>query len=248
MRDDIRHCKLRAAIFAQGKSFVVDVSSLVKSAQAGDASAISKLYDCYAGTILRYLLARVYERELAQDLTQEVFIRVIKGIGQVEYRDEKSFAGWLYTIAGNVVHSYHRRRRIAAIPLEHDGDLVDARSQHDIHRICDRLALQHALAQLTQDQQQVLTLRFFADMTNSEIARMLNRTEGAIKALQYRALQSLQQIMTHEDEQQDHLSALAQPAFTTPQQTEPGSGTQDREVHTIMTHQPLQSVETHVGD
>lgn len=226
----------------------MDVSSLVKSAQAGDASAISELYDCYAGAILRYLFVRVYERELAQDLTQEVFIRVIKGIGQFEYRDEKSFTGWLYTIAGNVMHSYHRRRRIAAIPLDHEGDLVDEQSQHDVHRICDRLALQQALEQLTQDQQQVLTLRFFADMTNSEIARMLNRTEGAIKALQYRALQSLQQIMAHGDEQLDHASASAQPALTTPQQTESRPGMQDREVHTIMSHRPLQSVETHVGD
>lgn len=226
----------------------MDVSSLVESAQAGDASAISELYDCYAGAILCYLFVRVYERELAQDLTQEVFIRVIKGIAQFKYRDEKSFVGWLYTIAANVVHSYHRRRRITAIPLDHESDLVDARSQHDVHRICDRLALQQALEQLTQDQQQVLTLRFFADMTNSEIASLLNRTEGAIKALQYRALHSLQQIMVHGDEQLDHASASAQTALTTPQQTESLQAMQNRELHKIMSHRPLQSVETHVGD
>lgn len=226
----------------------MDVSSLVKSAQAGDTSAISDLYDCYAGAILRYLFARVCERELAQDLTQEVFIRVIKGIGQFEYRDEQSFTGWLYTISANVVHSYHRRQKIVATPLDHEGDLEDARSQHDVHRICDRLALQQALKQLTWEQQQVLTLRFFADMTNSEIARTLNRTEGAIKALQYRALHSLQQIMAHEDEQPAYTPISAQPVITTPQQTVSRNGMQNHELDVIISHQSFRPVETRTGD
>jgi DNA-directed RNA polymerase specialized sigma subunit, sigma24 homolog len=67
--------------------------------------------------------------------------------------------------------------------------------------ITERVALQQALGQLTPDQQQVLALRFFADMSNSEIAGMLRRTEGAVKAIQHRALQSLQRILNREAEE-----------------------------------------------
>ena len=69
-----------------------------------------------------------------------------------------------------------------------------------MHSIFDRVALEQAITQLTEDQQQVLTLKFFADMTNQEIATMLGRTEGAVKALQHRALHALQQILERDRE------------------------------------------------
>lgn len=188
-------------------SLDTDLSGLITRAQAGDSGAVSELYAQYAGLILRYLYARLYERELAQDLTQEVFIKVIKGIGKFEYRDEKSFLGWLYTIASNVLTSYQRRRSFLSTPLDSQENLVDSRSQNDVRSVYDRVVLQEAIGQLTDDQQQVLTLRFFADMTNSEIATALNRSEGAIKAIQYRALQTLQKILGRESD--DSLSGAA---------------------------------------
>lgn len=175
-----------------------DLRDLVGRAQTRDPSAISELYDRFAGLMLRYISLRVAEHELAQDLTQEVFIKIIYGIGRFEYRDEKAFLGWLYTIAGNVLHSYQRRRRLQATPFGAQDDLIDQRSQDDARAITDRVMLQQAIGQLTKDQQQVLTLRFYADMSNSEIAKLLRRTEGAIKAIQYRALQSLQKILKRE--------------------------------------------------
>lgn len=178
-----------------------DLRELIQRAQQRDASAISELYGHYAGAILRYIYLRVSEHELAQDLTQEVFIKVIHGIERFEYRDEKSFLGWLYTIAANVLSSHMRRRRVLSTPFDPHADLVDQRSQDDARTITDRVAIQQALGQLTPDQQQVVTLRFFADMSNSEIAGMLKRTEGAVKAIQHRALQSLQRILRREVEE-----------------------------------------------
>jgi RNA polymerase sigma-70 factor (ECF subfamily) len=173
----------------------VDLRERVERAQAGDVSAISELYDSYAGPLLRYILARVYERELAQDLTQEVFIRVIKGIAKFEYRDEKSFVGWLYTIASNVLTTHQRRRRFISTPLDAEHEAQADESQSETLRIFNRIALEEAMVQLTEDQQQVLVLRFFADMSNSEVAGLLRRSEGAVKAIQHRALQSLQKIL-----------------------------------------------------
>jgi RNA polymerase sigma-70 factor, ECF subfamily len=173
----------------------MELRGIIKRAKSGDVGAFGELYSRYASLILRYLYARLREQESAQDLTQEVFVRVIKGIGGFEYRGEKSFLGWLYTIAGNVLIGQARRKRAISTPLDESIELADPRGQDAVHSIFDRVALQQAITQLTEDQQQVLALKFFADMTNQEIATALGRTEGAVKALQHRALHALQQIL-----------------------------------------------------
>ena len=177
----------------------LELPKVIAQAQLGDAGAFGELYAKYAGLILRYLYVRVRDQEGAQDLTQEVFVRVIKGIGGFEFRGEKSFLGWLYTMANNVLIGQARRKRAVSTPLDENMELVDPRGQDAVASIYDRIELQQAISQLTQDQQQVLTLKFFADMTNNEIAVTIGRTEGAVKALQHRALQSLQQIMVREE-------------------------------------------------
>lgn len=177
-----------------------ELPRIIARAKAGDTGAFGELYTRYAGMILRYLYVRVHEQEGAQDLTQEVFVRVIKGIGGFEYRGEKSFLGWLYTIAGNVLIGQARRKRALSTPLDESLELVDPRGQEAVRSIFDRVALEQAIAQLTEDQQQVLMLKFFADMTNQEIATTIGRSEGAVKALQHRALHALQQILEREHE------------------------------------------------
>jgi RNA polymerase sigma-70 factor, ECF subfamily len=177
-----------------------ELPRIIKRAKAGDAGAFGELYTRYAGLILRYLYARVHEQESAQDLTQEVFVRVIKGIGGFEYRGEKSFLGWLYTIAGNILIGQARRKRAVSTPLDENLELIDPHGQDAVHSIFDRVALEQAITQLTEDQQQVLTLKFFADMTNQEIATAIGRSEGAVKALQHRALHALHQILERERE------------------------------------------------
>lgn len=172
-----------------------ELARIIAGAQSGDAAAFSEIYARYAGLILRYLYARVRESETAQDLTQEVFVRVLKGIDGFEFRGEKSFLGWLYTIAGNVLIGQVRRKHPISTPLDDGLEVVDPRGQDAVHSLYDRLELEYAIAQLTADQQQVLTLKFFADLSNTEIARIIGRTEGAVKALQHRALQALQHIL-----------------------------------------------------
>lgn len=179
-----------------------ELPRIIAQAQAGDVNAFGELYSRYAAQILRYLYVRTREQESAQDLTQEVFVRVIKGIGQFEYRGEKSFLGWLYTIAANVLIGQVRRKQPISTPLDDGLELIDPHGQEAVHALFERMALKQAIAQLTDDQQQVLTLKFFADMSNGEIAAILGRTEGAIKALQHRALNALAIIMQRETGEQ----------------------------------------------
>lgn len=175
-----------------------ELPRIIAQAQAGDANAFSQIYAMYAGHILRYLYNRVQEFDGAQDLTQEVFVRVLKGIRGFEYRGEKSFLSWLYTIAGNVLIGQARRKHLVSTPLDNGVEIVDPRGQEAVHSVYNRVILQQAIDQLTEDQQQVLVLKFFADMTNQEIAQVIGRSEGAVKALQYRGLQALQQILERE--------------------------------------------------
>jgi RNA polymerase sigma-70 factor (ECF subfamily) len=224
-----------------------ELRELIERAKGQDPTAISELYGRYAAMVLRYIHLRVAELELAQDLTQEVFIKVINGIERFEYRDEKAFLGWLYTIAANVLSSHQRRRRVLSTPFDTRDDLVDQRSQDDARAITERVAIRQALGQLTPDQQQVVALRFFADMSNSEIAGLLRRTEGAVKAIQHRALQSLQKILNREAEE------VAAPAAPPPP---PESGFRRpialavREVGAprVMAERPARPLESGVGD
>lgn len=185
-----------------------DLEQIIGRAQKGESNAFGELYDRYAGLILRYLYIRTREPESAKDLTQEVFMRVMKGIRTFEYRGEKSFLGWLYTIASNVLIGQARRKQSLSTPLDESIDIVDPRGHQRVVTAFERVLLQHAISQLTTDQQQVLTLKFFADLTNQEIASVLGKSEGAIKGLQHRALQSLHQILERESLDPGTASAL----------------------------------------
>lgn len=176
----------------------IDLSRIITRAQAGDTAAFGELYARYAALILRYFHLRTRETELAQDLTQEVFIRVIKGINNLQYRGEKLFLGWLYTIAGNVFIGQARRKRAAATSLDATVDVADPRGQEEVNLLFERMSLQHAMMQLTAEQQHVLMLKFFGDLSNQEIAAVIGKSEGAVKALQYRAIHALQQILDQE--------------------------------------------------
>ena len=106
---------------------------------------------------------------------------------------------WMYTIAGNVLISHARKHKaVKHVPLTPELNLADTRHVDTARAICDRLALREAINQLTPEQQHVITLKFFVGMTNTEIAAVLGRTEGAIKALQHRALHRLHRVLAAE--------------------------------------------------
>jgi RNA polymerase sigma-70 factor, ECF subfamily len=196
-----------------------ELRALLERAQRGDPAAFSDLYGRYASHVLRFLIARLRDHELAQDLTQEVFIRILKGIGSFKYQGERSFLSWMFAIASNVMISYVRRAKVPHLSLEEELELADPNGQEAVSGIFNRVSLQQAMSKLTDDQQQVLLLRFYADLSNAEIARQLNKTEGAVKALQHRALHTLQQIIGRDfgdtvgrHQEPEEVAVLEQPA------------------------------------
>ncbi len=165
-------------------------SELVVRAKAGDHSAFTQIYERYAPAIYRYIYFRVGEAELAEDLQAEVFLRMLEGIHRYEDRGWP-ISAWLYRIAHDrTVDTMRRRRNRKHVPLEAWGGSCDG-PESTVSVQLDYEELNRTLEGLTEDQRQVIMLRFMADMSVQEVARVLGRTEGAVKALQHRGLQSL---------------------------------------------------------
>ncbi len=174
----------------------LDLPATIARAREGHPQAIDDLYAVYASRIRQYCYVRLGNRQAAEDSAQEVFINIWKALPTMEYQGEPAFIGWMYTIAYHVVVTYIRRRNYRLhLSLTPDVQLIDGKSSDLARTICDREALRHALTQLTGDQLQVITLRFFGGLSTAEVAEALNRTDGAIKLLQHRAIKRLQQLL-----------------------------------------------------
>jgi RNA polymerase sigma-70 factor (ECF subfamily) len=171
---------------------VMDEQSLVRLSQAGDQNAFACLYDCYIERIYRYVFFRVANQELAEDITSQIFLKVWEKLDT--YRGGQSpFIAWLYRIAHNAVIDYYRSRK-DSISLE-DARPVALSHADEVDEKLDlqfkSQLLREALHELTEEQQQVLILKFVGGMSTREIAQQLGKQQGAVRALQMRALQGL---------------------------------------------------------
>jgi len=165
-------------------------TELVNRAKSGDPGAVTQIYERYSAAIYRYIYFRVGEAELAEDLQAEVFLRMLEGIHRYEERGWP-ISAWLYRIAHDrTVDTIRRRRTRKHVPLDTWGGSCDG-PENAVSAQLDYEELNRTLSDLTTDQRQVILLRFMADMSVQEVAHMIGRTEGAVKALQHRGLQSL---------------------------------------------------------
>lgn len=176
-----------------------DLQSIIAHARDGQPTAIADLYALYGDAVRRYCYVRLNDLEVAQDCVQEVFLRIWRGVRTFEYRGDVSFTAWMYTIANNVLISHARKHKgIQHVSLTPELNIADGRHADTARTIVDQLSLREAISELTPEQQHVITLKFFVGLSNAEIATTLGRTEGAVKALQHRAINRLQQIMNRD--------------------------------------------------
>lgn len=170
----------------------VDEQRLLRQAQRGDAEAFAELYRAHVQAIFRYIAYRVSDPHLAEDLTGDVFTRALQGLER--YEDQgKPFVAWLYRIARARVIDHYRKydRRPPESDLEDEPLPVHTDMDSDMIRQQAAGVLRAAIAQLTEDQQQVITLRFMEGYRIDAIAEVMGKQPNAIKALQHRALRAL---------------------------------------------------------
>jgi RNA polymerase sigma-70 factor (ECF subfamily) len=177
-----------------------DEMQLLAAALQFDEVALSELYDRYEAKIYNYIYRRCGEQALAEDLTAQVFLKMLESI-----RDNKSwhssFSGWLYRIAHNLVIDHYRRRdRQPSVNIDDApptaSDLEDPVETAQMNIDAERLRA--AIGRLTDEQSEVVSLRFLEGYSIAEVAAMVGRSEGAIKALQYRAVAALRSLLYDE--------------------------------------------------
>jgi RNA polymerase sigma-70 factor, ECF subfamily len=176
-----------------GKESTEEVRRLVERAQDGDRTALEELYLLHFDRIYSYLHMSVGNRHDAEDLTTQTFLKMLESIKQFRWK-AAPFSAWLFRIAHNLAMDHFRATRRwqpeEEVP-EPVGESEPSAEVAALHSI-GRQSMLDLIEGLSQEQQQVLTLKFVFNLPNAEVGTILGKTEGAIKSLQHRALVSLQ--------------------------------------------------------
>lgn len=170
-----------------------EFTELLKKAKNGDSEAFGKLYDLYFNKIYRFIYYRVSHKETAEDLAEEVFIKVHNKIKNLEA--EGAFQAWLYQIARNLVIDHYRRQK-STVALEEVENIIEYESNIiDVLNLeAEQKSLLKILKQLSPEEQILLKMKFFEELDNTTIAALLNKSEGAIRIMQFRTLAKLKKL------------------------------------------------------
>jgi RNA polymerase sigma-70 factor, ECF subfamily len=167
---------------------------LLSRAKKGEQAAFGEIYNLYFKKIYRFVFYRVGHKEVAEDLAEEVFLKAFSKLSGIS--NEASFESWLYQITRNMVIDYYRQKKLTLSldeienTLEYETNIIDIVELQGQQKILLKL-----IKELNAEQQIVLKLKFFEDLNNPEIAELLNKSEGAIRVIQHRAIAKLQELM-----------------------------------------------------
>jgi RNA polymerase sigma-70 factor (TIGR02952 family) len=171
----------------------VDVWALVHRAQQGDAEAFGELYDHYVTLVHRYVYHRVGDRATAEDVTSETFVRALRRIDSLSFQG-RDVGAWLVTIARNIIRDHVKSSRYRLEVTTADMRDADRATDGPEDAVVQHLTNQQLLAcvqQLGSEQQECIVLRFLHGLSVSETAQIMGKKDGAIKALQHRAVRRL---------------------------------------------------------
>jgi len=192
-----------------------DIERLVKLAQKNDAESFGELYDKFVVLIYRYVYYRV-DRGEAEDLTELVFLKAWENRRRYKKQNGNSFSSWIFRIAHNVVVDFYRARfknETTELSDEIISENQDINPVFQAQSKFDQYELTEVIRQLPQNQQQVIVLKFVSELKNSEIAEVINKTEGAVRIIQFRALARLKKLLDQSKEKKRNKADFA--AFKT---------------------------------
>jgi RNA polymerase sigma-70 factor, ECF subfamily len=170
----------------------------VQRAQQGDHAAFDAIYQRFADGLFRYIYSRCGDAALAEELLGELWVRVVERLPAFRFpvgEPGAAFAGWLYRIARNLAIDSGRRTTAQGVPLAETLSSTEPQPDEQLIARDEQQQLRGAFEQLTEEQREVLLLRFVEERSNAEVARLTGRSEGAVKVMQHRALDSLARLM-----------------------------------------------------
>jgi RNA polymerase sigma-70 factor (ECF subfamily) len=170
---------------------VQDELILLNRARSLDREALEQIHDMYYVPIFRYVAFRVNEHEVAEDLTSEVFTRLLSALRD-HTAPQKTLRGWLFSVASRVVKDHYRKQyRRPQVALDDSIPNPDSGPAQQVESMLTNDDLRQAVTELTEEQQQVIALRFGFEMPIRDVAQTIGKSEGAIKMLQARAIATL---------------------------------------------------------
>jgi RNA polymerase sigma-70 factor (ECF subfamily) len=167
---------------------------LVKSAKDGDKNAFSELYEYYITPIFRFVFFRVRNRLDAEDLTQNIFLKAWNYLPN--YKQKKDpFSSWLYAIARNTIIDFWRKKKDWSISELGENTIKEEKKSIDdlIDEERDLGIIKKLMELLSEDQQEVIVLKFIDGLSGKEISKIINKKEDAVRQLQSRALKTLKE-------------------------------------------------------
>jgi RNA polymerase sigma-70 factor (ECF subfamily) len=179
---------------------VQDEVSLIQRAQQRDQVALTQLYEENFDKIYRYIVLKMGDRTEAEDMTQQVFLNALQSISSYKWKGMR-FSSWLYRIAHNQVVDYYRKKsKHTTVPLDESLPIpaADGDPKHLIERKMEIEEIVVATRQLTKAQQEVISLRFASELSIAEVAGVMGKSEGAVKALQHSAIVALRKVLSPE--------------------------------------------------
>ncbi|MEW6697352.1 MAG: RNA polymerase sigma factor [Bacillota bacterium] len=167
----------------------------LNKAKEGDLKSIEKICSATWEPLYRFIYFKVQNREEAEDITQETYAKTLAYL-QVHKAPQENFLGFIKTVALNILRDRWRQKKRRGIPVNFDEiNPEETASQDHQEAVTQCLQLKSALAKLSQDQQAILDLRINKGYSVAETAKLVGKTEAAVRTSQYRALQVLAQIL-----------------------------------------------------
>ena len=170
--------------------------SLVRRAQQRDQQAFAQLYEEHFDKIYRYVALRMGDRTEAEDITQQVFLKALQSISSFRWRGIP-FSAWLFRIAHNQVVDYLRKKtKQATVPVDESSMSLSSDPQLLLEQKVNIEQLASATKRLTEAQREVISLRFAGELSIAEIAKIMAKSQGAVKALQHSAIVALRKALS----------------------------------------------------
>jgi len=174
---------------------VQDEQGLVQRARQGDKEAFAQLYEAHFDRIYRYVILRIGNKAEAEDMTQQVFVRAFESIPSYRWKGVP-FSAWLFRIAHNlVVDRFRKEKKRPTVPLDESLPASVGEPEPEVERKLDIERMVSATRRLTEAQREVISLRFAADLPIAQVAGIMGKSEGAVKALQHSAIVALRKLL-----------------------------------------------------
>ncbi len=175
-----------------------DLDKLVEQAQKGDAEAFAGIYDELVKPVYRYIYYRV-EDAIAEDLTEETFLKVWQNLKKYK-KGKNPFSSWVFRIAHNLLVDHYRQSKTTEMIEE---TIADTKKESNPHHQADlkltQIRLRKVIRRLPDNYQEVIILKYINELDNKEIAHAIGKSEGAVRTIQFRALERLRSLLSEDN-------------------------------------------------